>query len=106
MAAYTAAFYNVVSDRPTGDNTPQPLLIYYLIYLIFNSTKLRLSYCLILSITFLLLQTVFYSDIPLPLFVFLLSTTQCICPKYGEIQTGMYFFCVHQRPGTVDNECE
>ena len=29
-----------------------------------------------------------------------------ICPKYGEIQTGMYFFCIHRRPGTMDNECE
>ena len=32
----------------------------------------------------------------------LLSTTRRICPKYGEIQTGMYFFCIHRRPGTMD----
>ena len=36
----------------------------------------------------------------------LLSTTRRICPKYGEIQTGMYFFCIHQRPGTMDIECD
>ena len=35
--------------------------------------------------------------------VFLLSTTRRICPKYGEIQTGMYFFCIHRRPGTMDS---
>ena len=37
---------------------------------------------------------------------FLLSTTRRICPKYGEIQTGMYFFCIHRRPGTMDIECD
>ena len=37
---------------------------------------------------------------------YLLSTTRRICPKYGEIQTGMYFFCTHRRPGTMDNEWE
>ena len=37
---------------------------------------------------------------------FLLSTTRRISPKYGEIQSGMYFFCIHRRPGTMDNECE
>ena len=36
----------------------------------------------------------------------LLYTTQYICPKYREIQTALYFFCVHQCPGSVDNECE
>ena len=36
----------------------------------------------------------------------LLSTTRRICPKYGEIQTGMYFFCIHRRPGTMDIECD
>ena len=40
------------------------------------------------------------------IYFILLSTTRRICPKYGEIQTGMYFFCIHRRPGTMDNECE
>ena len=38
--------------------------------------------------------------------IHLLSTTRRTCPKYGEIQTGMYFFCIHRRPGTMDIECD
>ena len=37
---------------------------------------------------------------------FIIHHPMYICPKYGQIQTGMYFFSIHRRPGTMDNECE
>ena len=65
--------------------------------LIQGHTQLRWSNFKTVPVYHLLLVLVFW---------YLLSTTRRICPKYGEIQTGMYFFCTHRRPGTMDNEWE
>ena len=40
------------------------------------------------------------------LYNILLSTMRRICPKYREIQIGMYFFVYTDAPGAMDYECE